>query len=119
MNINGEVKFAMSKTNTFAFGADKPGNMTITNICHQRNKCCGFTFLVTRLSSIYVRKKELLKDGKKRKSGRILETQTILNINKHKHSIYTSQEGVFQVTHVGDRYCEYREVQIFYIKQQK
>ncbi|PKY45320.1 hypothetical protein RhiirA4_443664 [Rhizophagus irregularis] len=140
---NGEVKFAMSKTNTFAFGADKPGNMTITNICHQRNKCCGFvanlTEIIYDLPSAFVSegkevisdiregdkteiiidflgnppfrftyvRKELLKDGKKRKSGRILETQTILNINKHKHSIYTSQEGVFQVTHVGDRYCEY------------
>ncbi|RIA95339.1 hypothetical protein C1645_757783 [Glomus cerebriforme] len=140
---NGEVMFAISKTATFPFGADKPGNMTITNICHQRNKCCGFvanlTEIIYELPSAFVSegkevisdiregdkteiiidflgnppfrftyiRRELLKDGNKRKPGRILETQTILNINKHRHSIYTSQEGIFQVTHVGDRYCEY------------
>ncbi|CAG8583081.1 954_t:CDS:2, partial [Acaulospora colombiana] len=38
---NGEIKYAISKQHTFTFGADKPGNMTITRICHQKNQCCG------------------------------------------------------------------------------
>ncbi|CAG8547526.1 3706_t:CDS:10 [Funneliformis caledonium] len=140
---NGEVKFATSKAATFTFGADKPGNMTIVNVCHQRNKCCGsvtnLTEIIYDLPSAFLSegkevisdiregdkteiiidflgeppfrftytRRELLKDGNKRKPGRIIETQTILNVNKHQHSIYTSLEGIFQVTYVGDRYCEY------------
>ncbi|CAG8724177.1 4862_t:CDS:2, partial [Acaulospora morrowiae] len=38
---NGEMKSAISKLHTFTFGADKPGNMTLTRICHQKNQCCG------------------------------------------------------------------------------
>ncbi|CAG8765977.1 15826_t:CDS:2, partial [Acaulospora morrowiae] len=52
-------------------------------------------------------RRELLINGKERKPGRILETQTVMNIHKYNHSIYTSQQGIFQVIHVGDQYCEY------------
>jgi len=59
---NGEVKFAISKTATFAFGADKPGNMTITNVCHQRNKCCGFVANLTEI--IYDLPSAFVSEGK-------------------------------------------------------
>lgn len=59
---NGEVKFAISRTNTLAFGADKPGNMTITNICHQRNKCCGFVANLTEI--IYDLPSAFVSEGK-------------------------------------------------------
>ncbi|RHZ53314.1 hypothetical protein Glove_443g66 [Diversispora epigaea] len=140
---NGETKFAISKKSIFTFGADKPGNMTITKICHQKNQCCGYVSNLTEIiydlptailsegkdiiSDIregdkteiiidfigippfrftYTRSK-LLTNGKERKAGRVLETQTILNIHKYNHTIYTTQQGVFQVKYVGDRYCEY------------
>ncbi|CAG8445798.1 21903_t:CDS:10 [Dentiscutata erythropus] len=141
---NGEVLHTISKTHTYTFGADKPGNMTITKVCHQGNQCCGYVSNLTEIiydlptaivsegkdiiSDIregdkteiivnfigtppfeftYTRSELLINEKKERKPGRVLETLTVLNIHQYQHSIFTSQQGVFQVTRVKDRYCEY------------
>ncbi|CAG8467400.1 7817_t:CDS:10 [Ambispora gerdemannii] len=143
---NGETKHAMSKSSEFTFGADKPGNMTITKVCHQNDMCCGYptdfseviydlpTAIVSEGKDIisdiregdkteiiiefigippfrftYTRS-EILPDGKRGKAGHVLETQTVLNVRENKYSIFTAQEGIFQVTYIADKYCEYPRV---------
>ncbi|CAJ0901791.1 5508_t:CDS:10 [Entrophospora sp. SA101] len=140
---DNQTRHAISKTSRFIFGADKPGNMTISEVCHQNNECCSYpTDLIEMINDLptaivsegkeviediregdkseiivdligtppfrftYTRR-ELLIVGGKRKQGRVLEVKTVTNINEHKYSIYASQEGIFQVIHIGDRYCEY------------
>ncbi|KAG9302147.1 hypothetical protein G9A89_020581 [Geosiphon pyriformis] len=140
---NGEIKYAFSETSVFTFGADKPGNMTITKVCQQADMCCGYpvdfneviydlpTAIVSEGKDIisdiregdkteiivnflgippfrftYTRS-EILPNGKKGRPGRVIETQDIINVRGYQHSIFTAQQGVFQVTHVADKYCEY------------
>ncbi|CAG8637993.1 4003_t:CDS:10, partial [Ambispora leptoticha] len=143
---NGETKHAISKSSEFTFGADKPGNMTITKVCHQNDMCCGYptdlseiiydlptailsegkdiisdiregdkTEIIIEFIGIppfrftYTRS-AILPDGKRGKAGPVLETQTVLNVRENIYSIFTAQEGIFQVTYIADKYCEYPRV---------
>ena len=45
-----------------------------------------------------------IKDKKNRKS---LQMHTINNVQGFTHSFYTSQEGVYEVVQLQDRYCRY------------
>nr|CAG8567147.1 2231_t:CDS:10 [Entrophospora candida] len=131
---DNQTRHAISKTSRFIF-ADKPGNMTISEVCHQNNECCSYPMDLIEmindlLTAIVSEGKEVIEDiregnkseiivdligtppfqftytrrellivGGKCKQGCVLEVKTVTNINEHKYSIYTSQEG--------DRYCEY------------
>ena len=44
--------------------------------------------------------------GKNRKA-KLLQMHTINNVLGHSHSFFTSQEGVYEVTQLQDRYCRY------------
>ena len=47
-----------------------------------------------------------IQDKKNRKS-RSLQMHTINNVQGYTHSFYTSQEGVYEVVQLQDRYCRY------------
>jgi len=39
---NGEKKSVISDAPDYTFGADRPGNVTITSVCHLNEQCCGY-----------------------------------------------------------------------------
>ena len=47
-----------------------------------------------------------ISDKKTRKS-KSLQMHTISNVQEHRHSFYTSQEGVYEVIQLQDKYCRY------------
>jgi hypothetical protein len=44
---------------------------------------------------------------KKNRKSKSLQMHTINNIVGHTHSFYTSQEGIYEVVQLQDRYCRY------------
>ena len=47
-----------------------------------------------------------IQDKKNRKS-KPSQIHTINNVEGHKHSFFTSQEGVYEVIQLQDKYCRY------------
>ncbi|CAG8594582.1 6627_t:CDS:10 [Paraglomus occultum] len=137
---NGEKKNVVSNTPDYTFGADRPGNVTITSVCHLNEQCCGHPKGMSEViydlpTAIISSGKETISDIRegekdeiviefignppfrftytrseilpKGKPGRVLETQTVTNVRGHKHSLFVSQEGIFQVIYIADKYCDY------------
>jgi hypothetical protein len=44
---------------------------------------------------------------KKNRKSKSLQMHTINNVQGYTHSFYTSQEGVYEVVQLQDRYCRY------------
>ncbi|KAL1914925.1 uncharacterized protein VTP21DRAFT_7841 [Calcarisporiella thermophila] len=113
--------------------ADRPGELRIEKVCHLRNQCCtepNHGVIVKDIPGARVSGGreiiETLREGDKTEinieligeppftftytrsaPGGILEKHTVRDVQDNKYTLYTSQEGTFEVVFVADRWCQY------------